>query len=201
MDAPISQFDTSRKEALKEGDHDRFVELSDKVLELKLEYKEKKKSLDEKPKEKEENEPEPKLKTKDEYFAEVQTIDDLPDDDRELLVNWATEVDPKTHAFVRPWFNPEHKDHRMLVKIAEAVIEEADGPVDVGELLNETDARMRRYLGIQKPKRTPPQSITEDLPVNAKSKGLSPEQERVARMMFSNDKDPIGRYKKAMSEA
>jgi hypothetical protein len=182
----LKTLEKERKNALLEGEHDRVLELTDQIFELKLEKREAKKLKEEK-----------KEEPKKEQPQEV-SFDTLPKEDQDTLISFTTAKD-KQGNLQRPWFHPEHPEHKVLVKLAEAVIEEADGPVDIQDMLEETDRRMRRYLGIEKPKKKPSTIESADLPANKGMMGLSPEQERVAVMMFPGDrKKAIEKYKKAL---
>ena len=113
---------------------------------------------------------------------------------------WASEVD-KDGNQVRPWASPAHPKHKRLVEMAAGVISDpdfADEPLE--KVLEEVD----RLMGLDKPKavRNAAAVVNGDgnVPPKKAEGRLSPDQERVARFMFPNEKDPIKKYRESIKK-
>lgn len=177
----IDRLKKERREALANGDDDRVLELTDEIISLK--YRK------------------PEVSEKKEVKEEVskEEVKEEPEIDQELekiIFDWRYEKN-KNGMLLRPWAVDDHPENKMAIKMAEAIVEREDGNITIEDLLAQVEKGMNRYLGISK----------ERTPTNVESTGggkgkvstssLTPEQKRVAKLMFPNEKDPFERYAKA----
>lgn len=174
----LSALKAEKKAAYESGNIDRVMEIDDQIMELKSFKVEKK----EKP---------PALKEAEEWLTPERKV---------TLDAWASEQD-KDGNQLRPWASPAHPKHKRLVEMAAGVLNDPDFANEPLErVLEEVD----KLMGIEKPKvsRTAATVLNGDGNVSQKkSEGkLSPEQERVARMMFPNEKDPMKKYRESIKK-
>ena len=171
----LSVLKSEKKSAYEAGDIDKVMEIDDQIMELRS-----------KPAEKKEH--------KENYEA---VADEWLTPERKAVLNtWAGEQDKDGNP-VRPWADQKHPKYKRLIEMAAGVMSDPDF---TDQPLEKTLEEVDKLMGLEKPKavRTGSAVLSGDGNVSKKTDGkLTPDQERTARFMFPNEKDPIKKYREA----
>ena len=175
----LTALKADKKAAYESGNIDRVIEIDDQIMELKSAKPERK---EEKPK---------ALKEAEEWLTPERKV---------ALDSWANEQDKEGNQ-VRPWAAPSHPKHKRLIEMAAGVMNDPDFTREpLEKVLEEVD----RLMGLDKPKavRATAAVLNGDGNVSTKNAEgkLSHDQERVARLMFPNEKDPIKKYRDSIKK-
>lgn len=126
------------------------------------------------------------------------------------VIEWSKETDDEGN-YVRPFVNPNHKDHKRFLRITEFVLTdpEAQGKTE-DEMFEAVDTALKSYGLIKEVAKTPigrkpviPSVLTGDSETRGKASGtvsLTNEQRYVAKKMFPKSKDPERDYALALKE-
>lgn len=123
--------------------------------------------------------------------------DELTPAEKNALFAWQAEMTDDGR-IKRPWANPGHPKYRETIA---TLVEASQNPKIAAQgfdaILDEVHQRLA-----PKPKQASPVADGDATPTRQTGKEvrLTPQQERVARKMYPNEKDPIAAYTKALKQ-